>query len=135
MVRSMSEASAPPPGFFSDATGRRRWWDGTAWTEHVDEADLATAPDGRLLDAGQRRAILDRAVTTYVGHGYRVESNTGVQAVITKRQRVNVLLNVALVVVTGGVWLVFLALRLLNWPVDRVVLTVQPTGELVPEFS
>jgi len=24
----------PPPGWYSQADGSRRWWDGTEWTEH-----------------------------------------------------------------------------------------------------
>lgn len=24
----------PPPGWYNDGSGRQRWWDGNAWTEH-----------------------------------------------------------------------------------------------------
>lgn len=89
----------------------------------------------RPLTDAERRAVLDRAVTRYVQHGYTVRSNTGRQAVVTKRQRVSVLLNLLLALLTGGLWLIVLALRLLNWPTDRVVLTVEDSGELRGEFS
>lgn len=79
--------------------------------------------------------MLDRAVARYVQHGYTVTSNTGRQAVVVKRQRVNVLVNLLLTVVTAGVWLIVLALRLLNWPTDRAVLTIDAAGELSGEFS
>lgn len=88
----------------------------------------------RLTD-GERRSILDRAVTKYVQHGYSVRSNTGRQAVLVKRQSVNVPLNALLALLTGGLWLILLALRLLNWPTDRVVLSVDESGELQGEFS
>lgn len=26
---------APPPGWYPDAQGRQRWWDGSAWTSHI----------------------------------------------------------------------------------------------------
>lgn len=39
-------------------------------------------------------------------------------------------MNVLLTIVTAGFWLLILALRLLNWPVDRAVLTVDEHGEL-----
>ena len=68
-------------------------------------------------------------------HGYTVKSNDGRQAVVAKRQSVNVLLNLLLVIITGGIWLIILALRLLNWPTDRAVLTVDASGELRGEFS
>lgn len=79
--------------------------------------------------------MLDRAVARYAQHGYTVTCNDGRQAVVVKRQRVNVPLNLALTIVTGGFWLVVLALRLLNWPTDRAVLTVDAAGELSGEFS
>lgn len=25
----------PPPGWYADGQGVRRWWDGTTWTEHT----------------------------------------------------------------------------------------------------
>ncbi|WP_375390107.1 hypothetical protein [uncultured Amnibacterium sp.] len=123
----MTEPSAPPPGFYSDETGRRRWWDGRDWFDGPESA--------RRLSDDERRRILDRAVAKYVQHGYSIRSNDGRRAVVAKRQSVNVLLNLLLVLVTGGIWLIFLALRLLNWPTDRAVLTVDPTGELRGEFS
>jgi hypothetical protein len=129
----MTDPTAPPPGFYSDASGRRRWWDGTRWTDHfVDPGGVARG--GQLSDA-ERSAILERAVARYVEHGYAVEYSTGTRAVVAKRQRVNFLLNVALVVITGGFWLIVLAVRLTNWPKDRAVLTVDPAGELRGEFS
>jgi hypothetical protein len=88
----------------------------------------------RLTDE-ERRSILDRAVTRYVEHGYRVRSNTGRQAVVAKRQSVNVPLNAVLAILTGGFWLILLAVRLLNWPTDLVVLSVDETGELQGRFS
>jgi len=129
----MSETSAPPPGFYSDETGRRRWWSGSGWTDHfVDPGGVAR---GGQLSEDDRRAILDRAVAKYVQHGYSVKSNNGRQAVVVKRQQVNVLLNLGLTIITGGLWLIVLALRLLNWPTDRAVLTIDAAGELRGEFS
>ena len=58
-----------------------------------------------------------------------------VGAVVQRPQRVKVALSVGLTLITGGVWLVILAVRLLNRPVDRVVLTVDEWGVLVPTFS
>lgn len=103
----MSEASAPPP----------------------------EVSRGRRLSDAERRATLDRAVGRYVLHGYSETFNDGHQAVLVKRQRVNVPLNLALTIITGGFWLVVLALRLLNWPTDRAILTVDASGELSGEFS
>jgi hypothetical protein len=74
-------------------------------------------------------------VTKYVRHGYTVASNTGRQAVVSKRRRVNVPLNTVLVVLTGGLWLAVVAVRLLDRPTDRVLLSVDGSGELRGECS
>jgi hypothetical protein len=129
----MAEPTSPPPGFYSDETGRRRWWDGTGWTNQFVEPGGA-ALDGRLTP-GERRAILDRAVARFVRNGYTVESNTGTQAVVAKRQRISWLPNILLAIVTGGLWLVVLAIKLIDWPRDRAVLTIDASGELQGEFS
>jgi hypothetical protein len=127
----VSDSSAPSAGYFLDANGVRRWWDGAAW---ADGRVPVPRWDQRASDA-DRRALLDRAVTRYVQNGYVVQSNTGRQAVVGRRQQVKVLLNLALALVTGGLWLVVLAIRLLDWPVDRVVLTVDEWGVLNAQFS
>lgn len=44
----------PPPGWYPDATGRQRWWDGQRWTEHAADQPPAV-PYAMLpprLDAG-----------------------------------------------------------------------------------
>lgn len=95
----------------------------------------SSAPIPGFAGDAERRAILDRAVTRYVQHGYKVDSSTGRRAVVSKRQRVNVPLNAFLVLLTGGLWLAVIAVRLLDWPTDRVLLTVDESGELRGEFS
>lgn len=87
-----------------------------------------------VLPEAERREMLDRAVTKYLRHGYSLESNTGRQAVVSRPQRVNVLLNLLLVLLTGGLWLIVVALQLLNRPKDRVVLTIDERGVLQGEF-
>lgn len=31
-------SGSTPPGFYPDSTGATRWWDGSAWTEHTQQA-------------------------------------------------------------------------------------------------
>lgn len=33
-----------PAGWYDDGSGRRRWWDGVAWTEHTVSTEPSTAP-------------------------------------------------------------------------------------------
>lgn len=85
------DAVAPPPGFYEDASRRRRWWDGNAWTEHVQPRGAAEVEESRSeLTEAQRRAVLERAADAYVQEGYRLESLSSWQAVVARRQRVRV---------------------------------------------
>lgn len=92
------------------------------------------SPDPRG-SSGIAAEDLDRAVAAYLSNGYRLVFLSPRRAVLERRQQLRVLLNLALTLLTGGFWLLVLALRLLNWPKDRVVLTVDRHGVLVPEFS
>ncbi|MES1170540.1 MAG: DUF2510 domain-containing protein, partial [Leifsonia sp.] len=35
MSDTSAAASAVPPGWYDDGSGRMRWWSGVEWTEHV----------------------------------------------------------------------------------------------------
>jgi hypothetical protein len=39
------EQNKPPAGFYPDSSGAMRWWDGNAWTEHM-QASAPSAPSG-----------------------------------------------------------------------------------------
>ncbi|MCJ1715415.1 DUF2510 domain-containing protein [Curtobacterium sp. VKM Ac-2922] len=34
----------PPPGWYADAQGSNRWWDGMQWTEHVQQSAPPAPP-------------------------------------------------------------------------------------------
>ncbi len=40
----MPDAPTPPPGWYDDQSGRKRWWDGTAWSDHFQPESLAPRP-------------------------------------------------------------------------------------------
>ncbi len=37
---STPTASNPPAGFYDDGSGRQRWYDGTQWTDHYQNAPV-----------------------------------------------------------------------------------------------
>jgi uncharacterized Tic20 family protein len=39
----MTEPQAQPPGWYPDATGQQRWWDGTQWTAQTQAATQVPA--------------------------------------------------------------------------------------------
>ena len=103
--------------------------------DHLDEHPAPGGTASAPVPDARRRKILEDAVATYVRHGYSVALSTPHRAVVQRPQQVKVMLNLGLTLITGGVWLVILAVRLLNRPVDRVELAVDEWGVLVPRFS
>lgn len=78
-----------------------------------------------------RQDVLNREVAAYVQRGYAVESSMPGQVVLSKRSRIGLLSNVLLTLLTGGIWLVVIAYRLINRKTSRVVLTVNESGKVV----
>lgn len=70
---------SPAPGWYPDGSGATRWWDGSAWTEHVqpaaDQQPAAPAapepepapalPEGALMQAKSHIAGKNALVTVY----------------------------------------------------------------------
>src|SRR5215212_9609944 len=53
------EGHGPPPGWYADPDGspRRRWWDGTRWTEYLQGAQPAPYAPPRYSGAGWKIAL------------------------------------------------------------------------------
>lgn len=68
-------------------------------------------------------SAIDAEVAGYVSRGYGVESRTRSQVVMVRTRRIGWFWNTILVLVTGGLWLIYVVYRLANRKVDRVVLT------------
>lgn len=67
---------------------------------------------------------LDTQVARYVARGYAVESRTASQLVLVKPRRIGWFWNTILVLVTGGLWLIYVIYRVVNRKADRVVFTL-----------
>ena len=57
-----------PPGFYPDSSGAMRWWDGTTWTEHTQQAGpAATAPVKKKHTVRNVLLILVAVFVLFVG--------------------------------------------------------------------
>lgn len=108
------------PGFYDDGHGQRRWWSGKEWTGHYD-------PDHVVTDEVRQRN-LNAAVGNWVSRGWTIEFNDGTRAVLSQRVRMSLVLNLIGVVVTGGLWLIYVLVRIASPRYARRTLTVHPNG-------
>lgn len=74
--------------------------------------------------------MLNQAVAKYARDGYTVQTNSNFQAVLTKNRRIGWFWNTVLVILTAGLWLIYVIYRALNRKSDTVVLTVDQYGKL-----
>lgn len=57
-----------PPGFYPDSSGAMRWWDGTSWTEHTQQAGpVMTAPAKKSHTVRNVLLILIAVFVLFVG--------------------------------------------------------------------
>ncbi|MDP9028227.1 MAG: DUF2510 domain-containing protein [Actinomycetota bacterium] len=120
--------SSTAPGFYDDSHGIRRWWDGHAWTGHIEPASIDPA------QAQMQQGVLNAEVAKFVAAGYSVEMNDGTRAVVARRVPMSLLLNLLGVFLTGGLWLIYVLVRLGSPRYARHVLTVDADGVVNGRF-
>lgn len=115
------------PGFYDDGHGVQRWWNGHQWTQHVDQTAVATTGS-----PGLQRDVLNGEIAKFAAQGWGVQHQDGHQAVLSRRIRMSVILNLIGVVLTGGLWLIYVLVRIASPRFERRVITVDHNG--VPSY-
>ena len=87
-------------------------------------------PSPAALSDESRAQLLNAEVAKYAQRGWTVQSVAAGQAVVSKNKRIGWFWNLILVVLTGGLWLIYVVYRALNRKVQTVVITVDPTGRI-----
>lgn len=83
------------------------------------------------VDAGTQKRNLSQAITREVASGYRVESQTDIQAVLVKGGKVNHVLHLILTLITFGFWsFVWLVVWIINRE-TRLILSVDDYGNVL----
>ena len=89
-----------------------------------------TATDPAHLTPEARQAILDAEVAKAVRHGWSVQSVSPAQAVLSRTKRIGFFWNLVLCVVTGFLWLIWIAYRALNRKTRTLVIAVDAYGRV-----
>lgn len=87
-------------------------------------------PSPAALSDESRAQLLNAEVARYAQRGWTVQSVAAGQAVVSKNKRIGWFWNLILVIVTGGLWLIYVVYRALNRKVMTVVITVDPAGRI-----
>ena len=77
-----------------------------------------------------RSQLLNAEVAKYVRQGWTVETITAGQAVLSKNKRIGWFWNLILVLLTGGLWLIYVIYRALNRKKLTAVITVDEQGRV-----
>lgn len=87
-------------------------------------------PTSGALSADARTQILNAEVAKYAQRGWTVQTVNAGQAVLSKTRRMGWFWNLLLVLLTGGLWLIYVIYRALNRKVDTLIITVDAQGRV-----
>lgn len=82
------------------------------------------------LDPAAREAALASALADYSRKGWQVTSTSPGQAILQRRKRIGWFWNLVLTVVTGGLWLIVVIVRVVNRKTETRVLVVDAHGRV-----
>ena len=92
----------------------------------MTDVNSAAAP----LSEAARSQILNAEVAKYAKRGWTVETAAGGQAVLSKNKRIGWFWNLILVILTGGLWLIYVIYRALNRKKLTAIITVDEFGRV-----
>ena len=77
-----------------------------------------------------RTQVLNAEVAKYAKRGWSVETASAGQAVLSKNKRIGWFWNLILVILTGGLWLIYVVYRALNRKKITAIITVDEYGQV-----
>jgi hypothetical protein len=143
----MTDSSSSPAGWYLDGQDpRRRYWDGENWTGYFEESatDAPTTVKSlhrfnskreklKRLPGDQLDAILMAEVARWTARGWNLEGVMklfGRTAVLREPRQQAFLRDLLLVVVTLGLWLIFIIYRALVGESTRKMIRVDRFGRV-----
>ena len=92
----------------------------------MTDVNSARAP----LPEDTRSQILNAEVARWAQRGWTVETVAAGQAVLSKNKRIGWFWNLILVILTGGLWLIYIVYRALNRKKLTAIITVDAYGNV-----
>lgn len=128
---SSAAAQTTPPGWHPDGSGGLRWWDGIRWTEHQAPARAPQAPQRHTPpSARETRAAFDSRVAYHVAQGWSVMTTRDDMVIMTRKKKIGWFWNLLLTLLTGGLWLIVVIVRIVNRKQQSLTLTMRPDGHI-----
>jgi hypothetical protein len=82
------------------------------------------------LPMEQLTAVLNAEVARYAARGWSVSSVQGQQAVLQRQKRIGWFWNLILTLITGGLWLIVVIIRVVNRKIESLIVTVDAYGRI-----
>lgn len=76
----------------------------------------------------QRAALLNAEVARLASQGWTVSSVSGDQGIVQRKKRIGWFWNTLLAIITGGLWLIVVVIRVVNRKIETRVVTVDAFG-------
>jgi len=75
-----------------------------------------------------QQQALQTEIARASSNGWTVTSVTGNQAILQRKKRIGWFWNLLLTIVTGGLWLIVVIIRVVNRKTETRIITVDPMG-------
>ncbi len=83
-----------------------------------------TDSQGAAVADGQR--FMQTEVAKWVARGYAVETMTPTQTILSRKKKIGFFWNLVATLLTAGLWLIVIVIRIANKKTQRVVISVDP---------
>ena len=80
------------------------------------------------ITAAQQAAILNAEVARLATEGWTVNSVSGGQGILQRKKRIGWFWNTLLVIITAGLWLIVIVIRVVNRKIETRIVTVDQFG-------
>ena len=90
---------------------------------------MIDATDNKLSSEA-RTEVLNDEVARYARKGWTVNSVQGSQAVLSRKKKIGFWINALLALITGGLWLIVVLVRVINRKVESLIINVDAYGKV-----